>query len=428
MSSSDRQGTGTGNPTTPRVPGNKTVTKTATTTGQRTTATQGTGSVQKTASTTTTAGQKPTPKPAVTKPAAAKPKLVPASAWDVKGLRVLVPDNKGGFDNVPAGTDVFDCTASIISMALDLLETRSSIIALRMHTTRVIDASQHLPKVRNIQDDDIEPTIRRYLAAIRASFPHVVVSDKYGMATMNGRTNKKEWKEGADPKTATVIELNAMLVGRVAAAHKALQTGNSASNMRRFRNLHMRLSITMAHELVHVYNLFLQGGQHNHTPPSVSYGPYGDDKVGESGRYWEYWTLGGWVDMRADGNGMETIALRDSHGQKAWVVKPDVVDGLLGREFGKWLQPSTPLNDEEHPKGTFVDKITPLNWKDRYTDVFPRPAPVAKGAAAPQAEFTAKQVAVLTGADMMKTAKYNVCGNDLQAFGLNPRTKLRLAA
>lgn len=143
------------------------------------------------------------------KPAA--PKLVAASAWDVKGLRVLVPDGKGGFENVPPGTDVFDCTASIIGMALDLLEYRSSIIALRMHTTRVIDASQHIPKVRNMQDDDIEPTIRRYLATIRSSFPHVVVSDKYGMATMNGRTNKKEWKDGADPKTATVIELNSMV-------------------------------------------------------------------------------------------------------------------------------------------------------------------------------------------------------------------------
>lgn len=198
--------------------------------------------------------------------------------------------------------------------------------------------------------------------------------------------------------------------------------------MRRFRNLHLRLSLTMAHELVHVYNLYLQGGQHNHTPPQVTYGPYGDDRVGESGRYWEYWTLGGWVDMRADSNGLETIALRDSHGQKAWPLKPEAIDGLLGRDFDKVLQRGTPLNDEEHPKGKFVDKITPLQWKDRYTDVFPRPAPQVKGAAPPQAEFTAKQVAVLTGGDMLKTPRYNVCGADMQAFGLDPRIKLRLAA
>jgi hypothetical protein len=198
--------------------------------------------------------------------------------------------------------------------------------------------------------------------------------------------------------------------------------------MRRFRNLHLRLSLTMAHELVHVYNLYLQGGQHNHTPPQVTYGPYGDDRVGESGRYWEYWTLGGWVDMRADGNGLETIALRDSHGQKAWPLKPEAIDGLLARDFDKVLQRGTPLNDEEHPKGKFVDKITPLQWKDRYTDVFPRPAAPVKGAAPPQPEFTTKQVAVLTGADMMKTPRFNICGIDLQSFGVDPRTKLRLAA
>ncbi|KAH6844558.1 hypothetical protein B0I37DRAFT_432939 [Chaetomium sp. MPI-CAGE-AT-0009] len=377
--------------------------KKATTSGQKTTTPAKPTSAQGTTS---------------TKAASAASKLVPASDSDVRELRVFVPDAKGGFDSIQPGNAVFDCTASIIGLALDLLETRSSIIALRMNMTRVLDASQHIPRLRNMQDDDIEPTIRKYLAAIRASFPHVVVSDKYGMATMNGRTNKREWKEGASPKTATVIELNAM----------KMQTAPSEAQMRHFRNLHLRLSLTMAHELVHVFNLYLQGSQHNHTPPHVTYGPYGDDQVGESGRYWEYWTLGGWVDMRADGNGIETIALRDTHGQKAWRLTTGVIDGLLGREFDKWLQRGTPLNDEEHPKGRFVDRMTPLDWKNKYTDVFPRlPAP-AKGAAPPQPELTTKQVAMLMGAEVMKSAKYNVSGKDLEAFGLDPRTKLRLAA
>ncbi|KAK3290880.1 uncharacterized protein B0H64DRAFT_420682 [Chaetomium fimeti] len=379
---------------------------------------------QKVTPTKTTGVQKAGP----AKTTSAATQLVAASDSDVRGLRVFVPDGKGGFSGVQPGDAVFDCTASIIGLALDLLETRSSIIALRMNMTRVLDASQHIPKLRNMQDDDIEPTIRSYLAAIRASFPHVLVSDMYGMAGKNGRTNKKEWKDGAKPKTATVIELSAMLVGRLAAARKALQTAPSEAQMRHFRNLHLRLSLTMAHELVHVFNLYLQGSQHNHTPPHVSYGPYGDDKVGESGRYWEYWTLGGWVDMRADSNGLETIALRDTHGQKAWRLTAGVIDGLLGRDFRKWLQPSTPLNDEEHPKGRFVDKMTPLDWKNRYTDVFPRLPPPAKGAAPPQPELSPKQIAMLMGAEVMKSAKFNVCGQDLGAFGLEPRTKLRLAA
>lgn len=71
----------------------------------------------------------------------------------------------------------------------------------------------------------------------------------------------------------------------MADAYSVLRTRDSETNKRHFRNLHFRMAVTMGHELVHVYNLFLRRGRFDHTPPRVTYGGYGDDRAGESGRY-----------------------------------------------------------------------------------------------------------------------------------------------
>lgn len=215
-------------------------------------------------------------------------------------------------------------------------------------------------------------------------------------------------------------------MNRLAGACRILKTTESETNTRHFRNLHFRLAITMAHELVHVYNLFLQRSQHNHTPPHVTYGGYGDDKVGESGRYWEYILLGGFADMRQTPEGMEAITLRDSHGQKCWRIKAAVIDGILGRHFNKWLQPGTPLNDPEHPKNQVTELITTIDWKTKFKDVFP-PVPATQAAQGPQQMLPA-QIARLTGPEMLKTPRYNMCGQDLQTFALQPRVVLRQAS
>jgi hypothetical protein len=127
---------------------------------------------------------------------------------------VLILDQHGGFQPLHPGVAVFDCTASIASLALELLECRSSILALKSTTRRVIESSQHIPELRNLKESDIEPKVHEYLSKIRASFPHVVVSDKYGMASKNGRSTKRNCHGPFEPKTAAVIELNATVIGR----------------------------------------------------------------------------------------------------------------------------------------------------------------------------------------------------------------------
>ncbi|KAB5578809.1 hypothetical protein GE09DRAFT_561656 [Coniochaeta sp. 2T2.1] len=307
-----------------------------------------------------------------------------------------------------------------------MLECRSSILALKMITRRIIDANQDIPELRNLKESDIEPKVNGYLNSVRRSFPHVVVTNRFGMATKNGRTNKQDCAGTFEPKTAAVIEINEMLMFRLADACRVLMARDSESNKRHFRNLHFRLSITMAHELVHVYNLFLRRGRYDHTPPHVTYGGHGDDRAGESGRYWEYVVLGGFVDMRDTtpnpADRMEAVAIRDSHGQKVWRIKADVIDGILERNFNRWLEPGTPLNDPEHPKNQFTELISTFDWKNRFVDIFPAPPKAEQGL-----QLSSTHIGWLTGRELLQSARYNMSGPDLRAFCVQPRTLLRQA-
>ena len=182
----------------------------------------------------------------------------------------------------------------------------------------------------------------------------------------------------------------------------------------------------MAHELVHVYNLFLRRGRYDHTPPRITYGGYGDNLAGESGRYWEYVVLGGFVDMRDTTSNpadrMEAVAIRDSHGQKVWRIKTAVIDGILDRNFNKWLEAGIPLNDPEHPKNQFTELISTVDWKNRFVDIFPTQSKAEQGL-----QLSSSHLGWLTGRELLQSAKYNMSGPDLRAFCVQPRTLLRQA-
>jgi hypothetical protein len=165
-------------------------------------------------------------------------------------------------------------------------------------------------------------------------------------------------------------------MNHLASAYRILKTTNSETNTRRFRNLHFHLSVRY------------------HGPRRLC-------------RHAQ--------DARWHG----AVALRDSHGQKCWRIKAAAIDGMLGRNFDQWLQPGTPLNAPEHLKDRFTEVITTMNWKNNFKDVFP---PVTAQAGQGQQQLLPAQITRLTGPDAMKTAKSNVCGQDLHTFALQPRT------
>jgi hypothetical protein len=83
---------------------------------------------------------------------------------------------------------------------------------------------------------------------------------------------------------------------------------NDAKAIPRFRTLFVRLGITVAHELCHVFTNYLAANKISHTPPNITYGPYGDGNTGESGRVWEFGVFGGFVDIRME-DGCEILAV-----------------------------------------------------------------------------------------------------------------------
>ncbi len=128
-------------------------------------------------------------------------------ASDVNGLQLFVFD-QNSFKPLAPHSAFLECSASVISLAIDLLRCDSGVFALRLLTRRVIQLSQDLPDLRNLKEEEIEPKIREYLASIRRSFPRVLISKRYGMSGKNGRTNKMDCSGAFEPKAAAAIEIN----------------------------------------------------------------------------------------------------------------------------------------------------------------------------------------------------------------------------
>lgn len=130
----------------------------------------------------------------------------PSTPTDVNGLRIFIPTGQDAFQDLRPDSLVFNCTAAVISLALDLLSCRASVSALKKTARRIIETHRNEPHLRDITD--FEGKVNEFLYTIRRSFPHVVITNRRGMATMNGRTNKLDCSGTFEPKTAAVIELN----------------------------------------------------------------------------------------------------------------------------------------------------------------------------------------------------------------------------
>jgi hypothetical protein len=189
------------------------------------------------------------------------------------------------------------------------------------------------------------------------------------------------------------------------------------------------LGVTIAHELVHIYNLYLQRGFKNHTPPAVKFGPYGNTSVGESGRHWEWMLFGGYIDMReypevAGGPGQarsratqyschEVVGIRDGHNRYCWQVRVQTIQALLNRDFKNFLRRGTPLNDEDYPDGRITRRLNVFDWKQRFGDMFSQALP----SSGPHMQQLSKiHLDRLTTGMSMELPCFNISGPDLRRF------------
>ncbi|KAK4244760.1 hypothetical protein C7999DRAFT_43634 [Corynascus novoguineensis] len=331
-----------------------------------------------------------------------------------KGVRVLVLEDSS-FRHAKPSEAIFDCVASVISLAVDILECTPSVSILLSIMKQVKIHRKDVLWLQNLDSSGLNDAVYQYLSQIRASFPHVLVSDKFGMQTKNGRTNKRNCKEAFDPKAAAAIELNAMLVNRLVTTYTSLKSTDSTIIRTRFRTLHVRLSLTIAHELVHVFNHYIVRNQRRHTPPKVTAGGYGNSKVGESGRFWEKELTGGVVDIRLSENDTEMVALRDDQLGKCWRLLEKVIDGLLARDFKNSLQAEGDmLTDREH-QNVLAEHISPMRWTTRYRDMFPEKLEGPE-------ELNTSLIDELVGPEIRKKPKYNISGQNARKFAIQPRT------
>ena len=68
------------------------------------------------------------------------------------------------------------------------------------------------------------------------------------------------------------------------------------------------------------------------TPPDIVYGQaYTIKGIGESGRYWEYLTFGGYIDMRGErwNNCEIVVSVREKYNKYAWKMRSKVVRELV---------------------------------------------------------------------------------------------------
>lgn len=88
--------------------------------------------------------------------------------------------------------------------------------------------------------------------------------------------------------------------------------------------------MTVAHEMEHVFTGYLLRDPQAHTPPNVSYGGFGDEVFGESGRYLEGGVFGGFLDMKLEVvSDMEVIAVRTY--AQTFILSYDQVKAIIRR-------------------------------------------------------------------------------------------------
>lgn len=108
------------------------------------------------------------------------------------------------------------------------------------------------------------------------------------------------------------------------------ETQRAKFHLHRYHSMITRIGMTVAHEMEHVFTGYLLRDPTAHTPPSVSYGGFGDDVLGESGRYLEAGVFGGFLDMKREvPTRMEVIAVRTY--AQTFVLSSDQVNAIIRR-------------------------------------------------------------------------------------------------
>ncbi|KAH7176976.1 hypothetical protein EDB81DRAFT_850758 [Dactylonectria macrodidyma] len=290
-------------------------------------------------------------------------------------FRVLDQSQRDPFDTpvIPQSSRTFRVTAFVFHLGLSLLESPRSREALYQMISKTYQVSPYRTRrtfiwTGNLQTDRerTHQLVDSFLSKCRTDPPNITVSDRI---TGEGVAIRLDWPGflGArdpsvySPKWAATFRINKMLVD---AAVRVAEAGNVES-LQRYLFL---LSLSVAHELVHMLMGYMFGSSDTDTPPLINYPPGGANSPrGESGRYWERAVFGYFIESYFDsrssmGANQSGILYGVLDGRRFVPIESATIQRLLRLDFSqpiitpnqrtqRILQGAIPMQDIRRPSG-----------------------------------------------------------------------------
>ncbi|TVY68100.1 hypothetical protein Focb16_v002492 [Fusarium oxysporum f. sp. cubense] len=241
--------------------------------------------------------------------------------------RFVVPDlvlvrRRGGLNNfrvldqsqpdpvntpdLPQSSRTFRVAAFVFHLGMSMLESRRGREALVMLISDAWRASDRraqktfIPK-SNFQTDlnEARRFVDTFLAKCRAEPPNIIISDRI---TGEGLAQRVDWRSilgsqigDYNPKWAAMFRLNKTVVDSAVNAAEL-------RDVEALQKILFLLSISVAHELVHMLMGFMFGDSERLTPPVINHPPGTPrgPRAGEFGRYWEAKFFGCVVEAHHD--------------------------------------------------------------------------------------------------------------------------------
>ncbi|EWZ86013.1 hypothetical protein FOWG_11082 [Fusarium oxysporum f. sp. lycopersici MN25] len=195
--------------------------------------------------------------------------------------------------DLPQSSRTFRVAAFVFHLGMSMLESRRGREALVMLISDAWRASDRraqktfIPK-SNFQTDlnEARRFVDTFLAKCRAEPPNIIISDRI---TGEGLAQRVDWPSilgsqigDYNPKWAAMFRLNKTVVDSAVNAAEL-------RDVEALQKILFLLSISVAHELVHMLMGFMFGDSERLTPPVINHPPGTPrgPRAGESGRYWE---------------------------------------------------------------------------------------------------------------------------------------------
>ncbi|KAI0145629.1 hypothetical protein GGR57DRAFT_297500 [Xylariaceae sp. FL1272] len=212
-------------------------------------------------------------------------------------------------DPVLPNDEVFMSLAVAVDIGLEILETQSGRSVLCRLGNVFVQARAriaHEPPFAGDVNRMVE-YVDYFLRRVRADYPQVMLKDhaSYIPAATHPRQPTRNLRN-FDPKNAASFSYNLEMVQSMKMAHLAYVNAAQRSPVKktcleRWQNFLFILACATAHEITHLFTLYLSlGASFPATPPTISHTGYNQAGGGESGRWLEAALFGGSLELYKD--------------------------------------------------------------------------------------------------------------------------------